>query len=68
LGARKPEGFWHVLLGFAWWSDLAAKIADYGYWICLDFLGFSRPNLDLSIGYTKKVREIISQPFLALAV
>jgi hypothetical protein len=24
-----------------------------GYWISLDFLGFSRPNLDLSMGYTR---------------
>jgi hypothetical protein len=39
---------------------LAAKIADYGYWICLDFLGFSRLNRDLSTGCAEKVRKIIS--------
>jgi hypothetical protein len=29
----------------------AAKTPIHGYWIFLDFLGFSRPNLDLSMGY-----------------
>jgi hypothetical protein len=29
----------------------AAKAPDYPYWILLDFLGFSRPNLDFSMGY-----------------
>jgi hypothetical protein len=27
---------------------------DSGGWIFLDFLGFSRPNLDLSVGYAAK--------------
>jgi hypothetical protein len=30
----------------------AAKTPISSYWISLDFLGFSRPNLDLSVGYT----------------
>jgi hypothetical protein len=29
----------------------AAKSPINVYWICLDFLGFSRPNRDLSMGY-----------------
>jgi hypothetical protein len=29
----------------------AAKVPAYGRWISLDFLGFSRPNRDLSMGY-----------------
>ena len=30
----------------------AAKTPVKAYWICLDFLGFSRQNLDFSMGYT----------------
>ena len=38
-------------LGFLGGSPFAAKTpADEG-WIYLGFLGFSRPNLDLSMGY-----------------
>jgi hypothetical protein len=40
------------------------KNVDYAGWICLDFLGFSRPNLDLSMGYTGKTAEIFSLGFL----
>ena len=32
----------------------AAKTPDYKGWISLDFLGFSRPNLDFSMGYADK--------------
>jgi hypothetical protein len=32
-------------------SRFAMKTPIYRYWFFLDFLGFSRPNLDLSIGY-----------------
>jgi hypothetical protein len=35
-------------------AGLAAKTLIYGYWISLDFLGFSRPNRELSKGYTEK--------------
>jgi hypothetical protein len=30
---------------------LAAKTLDHEGWISLDFLGFSRPNRDFSMGY-----------------
>jgi hypothetical protein len=33
-------------------SRFAAKAAFYNYWILLDFLGFSRPKRDFSVGYT----------------
>jgi hypothetical protein len=33
----------------------------------LDFLGFSRPNLDLSTGYTGKASKVFSWRFLPLA-
>jgi hypothetical protein len=40
-------------LGFLGPRRFAAKtIADRG-WKSLDFLGFSRPNRDLSMGYTR---------------
>ena len=34
-------------------------------WISLDFLGFSRPNRDFSMGYTGFSRKNISRPFSA---
>jgi hypothetical protein len=40
------------------------KILIYGYWIFLDFLGFSRPNLDLSMGYTQTIVKVLSGRFL----
>ena len=38
-------------LGFLGPSWFAAKTRIYGYWIILDFFGFSRQNRDLSMGY-----------------
>jgi hypothetical protein len=35
-----------------------AKTVVYEGWIVLDFLGFSRPNRDLSMGYAEKARQI----------
>jgi hypothetical protein len=32
-----------------------------GGWICFDFLGFSRPNRDFSIGYEDKTKQIFSR-------
>jgi hypothetical protein len=32
-------------------GHFAAKTPDNAYWISLDFLGFSRPNRELSMGY-----------------
>ncbi len=41
-----------------------AKTPDYAYWILLDFLGFSRPNRDFSMGYTGfSLTEILSGPW-----
>ena len=37
------------------------KTFDFGGWICLDFLGFSRPNRDFSMSYTDKTTKIFSR-------
>jgi hypothetical protein len=42
------------------------KDPDYAGWIVLDFLGFSRPNLDLSMGYKGFSAENFSTRFLQL--
>jgi hypothetical protein len=42
------------------------KSPDSRGWICLDFLGFSRPNRDFSMGYADKTRENFSRRLLAL--
>jgi hypothetical protein len=50
-------------------SRFAAKTPDYEGWIFLDFLGFSRPKRDLSMGYEEKSRKVFSQAaFLMAAV
>jgi hypothetical protein len=41
----------------------AAKTLDFGGWICLDFLGFSRQDLDLSMGYTRFPADNFSSRF-----
>jgi hypothetical protein len=41
-----------VDLGFLETDRLAVKTQIFDYWIFLDFLGFSRPNQDFSMGYT----------------
>jgi hypothetical protein len=41
--------------------DAKPPISDY--WILLDFLGFSRPNHDLSMGYARFSRVKFSPPF-----
>jgi hypothetical protein len=33
---------------------------DSGGWISLDFLGFSRPNRDLSMGYAAQAIKVFS--------
>src|ERR1700722_3658703 len=35
----------------------SSKTVDSGGWICLDFLGFSRPNPVFSIGYADKAHK-----------
>src|ERR1700722_2593803 len=42
----------------------AAKTPPYDRWICLDFLGFSRPNRDLSMGYAGFSLEVFSSRFI----
>jgi hypothetical protein len=39
-----------IRLGFLDSARFGAKSPNSAYWIVLDFLGFSRPNLDLSMG------------------
>jgi hypothetical protein len=39
-------------LGFLGASLSGRETPIHRYWISLDFLGFSRPNRDLSMGYT----------------
>jgi hypothetical protein len=45
-------------------SRFAAKTTDYERWISLDFLGFSRPNRDFSMGYTDFSAKNFSSCFL----
>jgi len=51
LSARPPAAPGRVRLDFLGAHPFAAKTSGYEPWIFLDFLGFSRPNLDLSMGY-----------------
>jgi len=47
--------------GFSWLGRFAAKSPVRRGWILLDLLGFSRPNLDLSMGYTRFSGKRISR-------
>ena len=47
----RDRGSADPLLDFLGWSTFPEKAWLTGYWISLDFLGFSRPNLDFSMGY-----------------
>jgi hypothetical protein len=47
-------------LGFLGRGCFRAETKDYRYWIVLDFLGFSCPDLDLSIGYGGITEQRIS--------
>jgi hypothetical protein len=40
--------------GFLGTSPFRCETPDYEGWISLDFLGFSRPNRDFSMGYADK--------------
>jgi hypothetical protein len=53
-------------LGFLGPSLFRSENPDSGGWIVLDFLGFSRPNLDLSMGYTEKSSKEIFATFVPL--
>jgi hypothetical protein len=50
-------------LGFLGTAPFAAKTQDYEGWKSLDFLGFSRPNRDLSMGYARFSEKFISHRF-----
>jgi hypothetical protein len=50
-------------LGFLGWSLFRSENPRFWGWISLDFLGFSRPNRDLSTGYTRFSLEIFSSGF-----
>jgi hypothetical protein len=52
-------------LGFLEVGRFAAKSPGDGYWILLDFLGFSRPNRDFSMGYAGFSRENFSRALSA---
>jgi hypothetical protein len=52
-------------LGFLGTSRFAAKTLGFGGCKSLDFLGFSRPNLDLSMGYTSFSAEDFSTALLS---
>jgi hypothetical protein len=42
-------------------SLFLVKTSDSWGWVCLDFLGFSRPNRDFSIGYAVKTKQNFSR-------
>jgi hypothetical protein len=52
-------------LGFLGTSRFAAKTQGFGGCKSLDFLGFSRPDLDLSMGYTRFSAEDFSTALLS---
>jgi hypothetical protein len=56
---RSGRSVWVFLLA----HHLAAKAPDNAYWIVLDFLGFSRLNLDLSMGYADFRGQNFLEPF-----
>jgi hypothetical protein len=45
-------------------GHFAAKTLGNSYWISLDFLGFLRPNRDLSMGYTDFSAKYFSRALL----
>src|SRR5215475_8244728 len=53
-------------LDFLGSSCFAEKTAGQGCWIVLDFLGFSCPNLEFSIGYTRILARKVRRDFPAV--
>jgi hypothetical protein len=51
-------------LGFLGPEPFCGKFPCFKPWISLDFLGFSRPKLDLSMGYAGFSLKEFSAPFL----
>jgi hypothetical protein len=58
-GRRPFDPLWVFLAR----GRFAAKTLINGYLISLDFLGFSRPKRDLSMGYTRLSLEVFSSRF-----
>ena len=56
-GAGRPGGWSGGVWVFLAPRHLALETPVFGGWKSLDFLGFSRPNLDLSMGYARFSRE-----------
>jgi hypothetical protein len=56
-----------IRLGFLGAWPFRHETQAFGYWISLDFLGFSRPNRDFSMGYTTFffAGRIFARPFSA---
>jgi hypothetical protein len=50
-------------LGFLGSWPFRCETARHELWISLDFLGFSRPNRDFSMGYAAFTRKDISRAF-----
>ena len=57
-----PQGSSDAVWMFLAAGCFAAKRPDYAYWILLDFLGFSRQNRDLSMGYETFSAKNFSRP------
>ncbi|HEV7478689.1 MAG TPA: hypothetical protein VGO05_00195, partial [Roseiarcus sp.] len=49
-------------------AHFAMETTFLGYWISLDFLGFSRPNRAFSMGYAEFLLENFSSRFSRLRV
>jgi hypothetical protein len=54
-----------IYLGFLGGWPFRRKNPDLEHWISLDFLGFSRPNRDFSMGYAGFSRESFSHALFA---
>jgi hypothetical protein len=54
-------------LGFLGHRRFVAKDPHFEGWILLDFLGFSRPNRDLSRGYAGKASNVFFEALFAVA-
>jgi hypothetical protein len=60
---RRPRRRLSTRLGFLETSRFAVKTPEFARWKSLDFLGFSRQNRDLSMGYAGFSLKNFSWPF-----
>jgi len=63
LGGRRVVQSGRPDLGFLEPSPFCCEDPDFGGWNSLDFLGFSRPNRDFSMGYADKSGKVFSSRF-----